>query len=245
MRTNVKSYFECHAHNYASRHIEFYSSIINHIKSIMVTNSETTFLEVGCGDGSFIKCLVEAGVRMNYFASDLSFRMITLAKENLSDYNVQLFVADAFSIPIKPNLKFDVIHLDSVLHHLIGKTRGKSTDLVKRMIELLVSKLSDNGIIIVEEWYYVSYLLPEFTSFIVFYGLKLINLLNLDLSYTREIRPGLEVNFLHPKQLLKILGCYGFTYLSNKTSVKIPSTYKLFLLKEKGHITYILKKNGY
>jgi hypothetical protein len=105
------------------------------------------------------------------------------------------------------------------------------------MIELLVSKLSDNGIIIVEEWYYVSYLLPQITSFVVFYGLKLINWLNLDLSYTKEIRPGLEVNFLHPKQLLKILGWYGFSYLLNKAPVEIPATYKFFLLKEKGHIT--------
>jgi hypothetical protein len=178
---------------------------------------------------------------MNYFASDLSFRMITLGKKNLIDCNVELFVADAFNIPLKPNLKFDVIHLDSVLHHLIGKTRGKSTDLVKRMIELLVSKLSDNGIIIVEEWYYVSYLLPQFTSFVVFYGLKVINWLNLDFSYTKEIRPGLEVNFLHPNQLLKILGRYGFSYLLNKAPVEIPATYKLFLLKEKGHMTYVLK----
>jgi 2-polyprenyl-3-methyl-5-hydroxy-6-metoxy-1,4-benzoquinol methylase len=241
MGTNVKSYFECHAHNYAGRHIEFYPSIINHLKSIMASKSDAKLLDVGCGDGSFIKCLFEAGVRMNYFASDLSFRMITLGKKNLIDCNVELFVADAFNIPLKPNLKFDVIHLDSVLHHLIGKTRGKSTDLVKRMIELLVSKLSDNGIIIVEEWYYVSYLLPQFTSFVVFYGLKVINWLNLDFSYTKEIRPGLEVNFLHPNQLLKILGRYGFSYLLNKAPVEIPATYKLFLLKEKGHMTYVLK----
>ena len=241
MGTNVKSYFECHAHNYAGRYMEFYPPIINHLKSIMASKSDVKLLDVGCGDGSFIKCLVGAGVRMNYLASDLSFRMITLGKKNLTDCNVELFVADAFNIPLKPNLKFDVIHLDSVLHHLIGKTRGKSTDLVKRMIELLVSKLSDNGIIIVEEWYYVSYLVPQITSFVVFYGLKLINWLNLDLSYTKEIRPGLEVNFLHPKQLLKILGCYGFSYLLNKAPVEIPATYKFFLLKEKGHIIYVLK----
>jgi SAM-dependent methyltransferase len=241
MATNVKSYFECHAHNYANRHMEFYPSIINHLKSILGSKSNANLLDVGCGDGTFIKCLAEAGVRMNYFASDLSFRMITLGKKNLSEYDVELFVADAFNIPIKPNLKFDVIHLDSLLHHLIGKTRGKSTDMAKRMVELLVSKLSDNGIMIVEEWYYVSHMLPQFTSSLVFYGLKLFNLLNLDLSYTKEIRPGLEVNFLHPKQLLKILGRYGFAYLLNKTPVDIPTSYKLFLLKEKGHIAFVLK----
>jgi len=241
MGINVKSYFECLAHHYANRHMEFYPIIINHIKRIIASKSDAKLLDIGCGDGSFVKSLVEAGIKMNYYASDLSFGMITLGKKNLSGYNVELLVADAFYIPIKSDLKFDVIHLDSVLHHLIGKTRGKSTDLVKRMVELLVSKLSDDGIMIVEEWYYVSHFLPQFTSFVVFYGLKLINFLNLDLSYTKEIRPGLEVNFLHPKQLLKILGHYGFAYLLNKTPVGIPASYKLFLLKEKGHSTYILK----
>ena len=38
-RTNVKSYFEGHAHNYANRHTEFYSSIMNQIKNIIMTKT--------------------------------------------------------------------------------------------------------------------------------------------------------------------------------------------------------------
>jgi ubiquinone/menaquinone biosynthesis C-methylase UbiE len=65
-RTNVKSYFEDHAHNYASRHTEFYSSIMNQIKNIIMTksnnNNNAKFLDVGCGDGSFIEALVKYGL---------------------------------------------------------------------------------------------------------------------------------------------------------------------------------------
>lgn len=244
-RTNVKSYFEGHAHNYANRHTEFYSSIMNQIKNIIKTksnNNNPKFLDVGCGDGSFIKALVKAGINMDYFAIDISFKMITMAKENLVDSNVKLFLADGMNIPVRQDIKFDIIHIDSVLHHVIERTRGKSTALIKKILEILVDKLSDNGILIVEEWYYSSYIIPTFTSFIVFYGLKLINFLKLDLSFTREIRPGLEVNILHPKQLVKILGTYGSTSLLNKTPTELPKTYKLFLMKESGHITYILEK---
>jgi|SRR5215217_18999 SAM-dependent methyltransferase len=246
-RTNVKSYFEDHAHNYASRHTEFYSSIMNQIKNIIMTksnnnNNNAKFLDVGCGDGSFIEALVKAGINMDYFATDISFKMITMAKENLVGCNVKLFLADSFNVPIRQDIKFDIIHIDSVLHHVIERTRGKSTALIKKILEILVDKLSDNGILIVEEWYYSSYIIPTFTSFVVFYGLKLINFLKLDLSFTREIRPGLEVNILHPKQLVKILSTYGSISLLNKTPTEVPKMYKLFLMKESGHITYILEK---
>ena len=79
------------------------------------------------------------------------------------------------------------------------------------MVELLTRKLSYNGILIVEEVYYGSLLIPHFISFVVFYRLKLINFLNLySSSFTKEIKPGLEANFLHEKELVKILGLYGY-----------------------------------
>jgi SAM-dependent methyltransferase len=208
MSNRLKSYFESHSHNY-SKPPEFYSVVVNQIKNAVEDNSNARLLDVGCGDGNFIKALVKEGIKMQYFAMDMSFAMIRKAKENLMDCNAELLIADGFNIPSRQNIKFDVIHIDSVLHHLIGKTRAKSIALVKQMVELLVDRLSNNGILIVEEWYYVSYIFPKLTSFIVFYGLKFINYLKLDLSsYTKEIKPGLEVNFLHPEELSKILSLF-------------------------------------
>ena len=246
MSEKAKSYFEIHAHNYL-HDWEWYPLIINEIKNIEDNivekqRDDEKVLDVGCGNGSFIKALIEANVKAHYFATDISFTMIRKSRENLDGYNVELFTADAFKIPLKSNVKFDIIHMDSVLHHLIGKTRGKSINLIKKMVELLTSKLTDNGILIVEEVYYGSPFISQFTSFVVFYGLKLINFLKLDLSsFTKEIKPGLEVNFLHEKQLVTILSQYGSTYLLYKHPWNIPKSYKLFLLKEFGHITYILK----
>jgi SAM-dependent methyltransferase len=251
MSSNVKSYFESHSHNY-SKSPEFYSSVVNQIKITLQTNSNAKLLDVGCGDGNFVKALIKEGLKMRYFATDISYMMVKTAKTNLvNNCDVELFVADAFNIPTKSSMRFDVIHIDSVLHHLIGRTRGKSMVLIKEMLQLLMDLLSDKGILILEEWYYVSYLIPRLTSFIVFYGLKLLNSLKLDLSsYTKEIRPGLEVNFLHPGQLSEILSRYGCATLLHKRSGYhgmhnipggVPASYRLFLLKDSGHIAYMLK----
>ena len=57
------------------------------------------------------------------------------------------FLADGFKIPIKCNIRFNVIHMDSVLHHhLIGRTRGKSISLIEKMLRLLIDKLDEDGI---------------------------------------------------------------------------------------------------
>jgi SAM-dependent methyltransferase len=246
MSKKVKSYFESHAHNYQYGS-EFYSLMINEIKNVIQNiiekKSDGKVLDVGCGSGTFIKALIEAGVKAKYFATDISFKMVQTARENFIGCDVELFIADSFKIPLKSNRRFDVIHIAYVLHHLIGKTRSESIFLIKKMVGLLLDKLEDNGIIIIEEHYFISYIIPEFTSLLVFYGLKLINVLNLDLSHsTREIRPGLEVNFLHPKQLVKILGQYGNVHLLYSTPSEVTKSYKLFLLKERGLIVYTLKK---
>jgi SAM-dependent methyltransferase len=243
--SNVKSFFEIHAsHQDYSPSPEFHLSVIKQIKSIIPTNGDANFLDIGCGNGNFIKALINANIKANYFAFDLSLKMIEIARENLAGCDVEFFVADGFKIPIKRNIRFNVIHIDSVLHHLIGHTRGKSTNLIGKMLGLLIDKLDDDGILIIQEVYYNSYIISRFTSFVAFYGLKLINLLNLDVSrFMTEIKPGLEVNFLHEKQLKEILSQYGSAHLLIKEPWGRRKLYKLFLLKELGHITYILQND--
>jgi SAM-dependent methyltransferase len=276
MAKNVKSYFEHHAHSYSDRHVQFYSTVADYITSLMIANKEKEYdkdvsickdkvslLDVGCGNASFIKFFVDIQQRKRaqsdnidyyFLATDVSFEMIKLAKENLSalpkyDKNIYLFVSYAFNLPIQENKKFDIIHMDSVLHHLIDGSRRKSTELAKKLIEILVATLSDNreGFLIVEEWHFLSYVLPSFSSLLIFYGLKLINYLKLDLGFTKEIRRGLEVNFLSPEQLYKILSNVGSrsggtdVHLLDRAKVKFPTSYRLFLLREKSHTTFVLR----
>jgi SAM-dependent methyltransferase len=238
---NTKLYFEAHAHDY-TRDPEFYSRIAKEIKKVMPVDRTLSLLDVGCGNGDFIKKLREEGVKADYFATDISSEMITIARSNTSSQKINFFVADGFSMPVKSDVKFDIIHIDCVLHHLIEHGRRESMNLVKKMIEILATLLSSNGVLIVEEVYYDSYLIQTITSFAVFYGLKIINFLNLDLSrFNKQMRPGLEVNFLHERQLFRLLEKYGSTYILNILPWQIPKMYRFALLRKWGFITFVVR----
>jgi 2-polyprenyl-3-methyl-5-hydroxy-6-metoxy-1,4-benzoquinol methylase len=197
-------------------------------------------LDIGCGDGPFIKSLFTNGVDADIIGLDISINMIKLAKKTL-DSRAQLLTADAFKLPLRPGVKFDLIHLDSVLHHIISKTRSKSLQLVDSFCKQLTDRLSKNGSMVVEEVYYASYLSPQITSFIIFYGLKFLNILHLDVSkLVEELLPGLEVNFLHQDQIERLLAWYGTVQLVKKTSWHVPRLYRFLLLKELGHVCYTL-----
>jgi hypothetical protein len=78
-----------------------------------------------------------------------------------------------------------------------------------------MDRLSEKGPLIVGEVYYNSYLIPQLTlSLMLFYSLKLLNLLHLDLHHIlEEIQLGLEVSFLYEKELQKLLEYYDGMYI--------------------------------
>jgi hypothetical protein len=114
--------------------------------------------------------------------------------------------------------------------------------LVKLMLKLLTDRLSKNGILVIEEMHYFSYLTPNLTSYIIFYRLKLLNFLHLDISkIINEFQPGLEVNFLYSEEIEKLLESYGIVNQIKKDLwSRVPKLYQLFFLKEAGHIPYMV-----
>jgi|SRR5215212_3152298 len=240
--SKVKSYFNNHAHNHAyHKDPSFYHSIISSIKKIKA-DGRIKILDVGCGNGSFIKSLIMSEIDAVFIGTDMSLNMINTAKKNLNYPSVELFLADGFKLPLKTESKFDLIHIDSVLHHLIGQTRYQSMFFVNLMLKLLSARLSENGVLVVEEMHYVSHLKPNITSSIIFYGLKLLNFLRLDINrIIKEFELGLEVNFLYDKEIEKLLEQYGTVRLIKKDLLKkVPKLYQFFLVKEVGHISYIV-----
>ena len=197
---------------------------------------------MGCGDGSFIKSLILLDISAEYIGIDLSHTIIQMANQNITDKNVHLFVTDLFKLPIDANVKFDIIHADSVLHHIIGSGIRESKQLVKEIIRELFQRLTNDGSLIIEEMYYNSFLYPPITSSIIFYGLKFCNRFNINMSkIIKEFPPGLEVDFLYDKELLRFLEIYGKTRLIKKVESKIPRLYRFFLLKKLGHISIEVK----
>lgn len=242
MSGDVKSYFENHCHNYPKSE-QFYSKLIMDIKSVIHTQRPIRLLDVGCGNGNFIGSLLNSGINFDYFSTDISFNMLKAANKNLYGKNIRFFVADAFHLPLISKLRFEVIHIDSVLHHLIANTKGKSNLLAATLIEGLVRRLTQGGILIVEEVNFSSHLIRQLTSNLVFYALKLNKFLRIDLSrIIPDLRPGLEVNFLDDKYLMSVLNQHGSVNKTHYDSYDIPQSYKAFFLKQYGHSTYFLTK---
>jgi SAM-dependent methyltransferase len=216
-----------------------YKMVVDLIKTNYVKRG-TRFLDLGCGDGTLIKSVNSLSVDFQYIGTDVSYEMIKTASDNLRGIRVEFIVCDGFNLPIKNEIKFDFIHSAYVLHHLIGSTKGKSLKLVSTLLRILVQSLSDKGILIIHEVYYDSYIIPSLTSTLIFYILKFLNLLNLDLSpIIREFQPGLEVNFLHTaelKRLLEHLG--GKVKMVGKDPGIIPTIRRVLLLKEQGSLTF-------
>jgi SAM-dependent methyltransferase len=243
LSTSTKSYFEMHAHDY-SRDPRVYDSLADEIRKIRPSGNKTLILDMGCGKGNFMRAMINRGVRAHYFGTDLSSKMIQDATNNITHKEVEFFVADGTNIPINSKMKFDIIHIDSVLHHLIGRNRKESIKLARRMVENLHFSLSPNGMLIVEEMYYNSYLIPQVTSFLIFYLLKIMNFFNIDISpLIKEMKPGLEVNFFHEKQLSDILSEFGSCYKFSQFSWKMPRYYQSALLESFGYVTFIMNKN--
>lgn len=243
----VKSYFEKHAHDSAYRKTaRFYSEISTKIKRNYESTDRLRILDVGCGDGSFIKALIETGLDADYYGIDISFSMLKMYDGDKHCYP-NLLIADAFNMPFRSTSKFDVIHIDSVLHHLIASTRSKSVQLAKQMIVGLACMLANKGLLIIEEVYYDSIFNTSITSHVIFYGLKLLNFLHLDLSRViGEIKPGLEVSFLTNKELIGITKNIGPSDAVIKNEFNISRFKKIilafFLLSDAGHITRIVRK---
>ena len=241
----VKSYFDRHTHDDAyHKSPDYYFSLIEHLKKEFKLNEKIKILDVGCGDGSFIKDMMDSGISADSMGMDISLKMINIAKDIITNFTVELINADVFNMPLKSDYKFDLIHIDCVLHHLIGKTRSDSIRLSEQILRKLVDRLSENGILIVEEWLYLSYFIPQLTSTIIFYGLKLLNFLHLDITkVVNEIKPGLEVNFFHGNELENLLKRNGTTIFIEKRvkHTAIPRLYRCLLLKDLEYISYIAK----
>lgn len=239
---DVKSFFEVHAHDYLMTP-EFYSSMVRKISAEIPNKTNLKLLDVGCGSGNFIKSLNESGIQADFIATDLSFQMINIAKKNLQSDDVGLVVADAFNMPLKCDNRFDIIHIAFLLHHLIAETRAKSMALIVRLIGLLIDKLANNGVLLIEEVYYNSFIIPSFTASFIFYLLKLLRIFRMDLSgISTKLKTGLEVNFLNEKLVEDILSKFGTLRLIDRNPWKVPKSYAVFLLRDFGNITYMIKK---
>jgi SAM-dependent methyltransferase len=214
-----------------------YNMVIEIIRNYV--KGRMKFLDLGCGDGTLIKSANSSAFDFQFLGTDVSYEMIKAARDNLRGINVDLIVCDGFNLPIKNEIKFDIVHSAYVLHHLIGLTKGKSLDMVGKLLRILAETLSKKGILIIHEVYYDSYMIPSLTSFLIFYMLKFLNLINLDMSrIIKEFQLGLEVNFMNTEEIKSVMEQLGGrVQMVGKDPWVMPKFRRMMLLKERGSVT--------
>lgn len=81
--------------------------------------SESSVLDLGCGDGLNVSILLDMGIK-RVVGVDISKFLLSKARKN--NPSVKFSVGKAGSIPFKAK-RFDVVLVDSVLHHLMKYTK--------------------------------------------------------------------------------------------------------------------------
>jgi SAM-dependent methyltransferase len=242
----VKAFFDSHSHQNAyHKDPVLFDRIVELIFKSDTHRLTPMVLDLGCGDGSFIDRSISAGVRGTFIGLDVSFGMLSTAQSKSGSDSVHFCLSDAFHLPFPNHIKFDAINMSSVLHHIIGSSRTQSLNFVRMLLKKLINEnLKDDGTIIIDEGYYYSYLIPNLSSSLIFYGLKLLNRLHLNIGFIlREFQPGLEVNFLTDKEIRRILEALGDVSLERELEIeKIPRLYRVFLVKRMGHLSFFLRK---
>lgn len=242
-RTDKNSkYFNLHFHDHSYREDPgAYTNLISCVEKDF-GDSQISFLDDGCGKGTFLRQMKEAFPQAGLTGVDTAENMLEVARQKVPQAelrNVRAFELDQLG------RTFDVIHMGSLLHHLIGPSRKASASMASQMVELALSMTADGGMVVIDEVHYESFLHIEMTASVIFHGLKILNKLQLDMSrYMPEIQLGLEVSFFSERQLVQLARKFvgdNFEVVS-KNHWPIPAVYRLFLLKDLGSICVVLHK---
>ena len=198
-------------------------------------------LDVGCGSGVFLQAVQLAIDIDKIIGVDLSEEMI---KKSLfhhdSSENISLLNCDVLRLPLKGS-SFNLIYVESLLHHLVGETRAQSKNQARMAIKGMSDLLRPNGFLLLTELFYESYGFSTFTSSIIFTFLSLFDKYNVS-PPLKEAPKGLIVSFYTRKELYEMIESLNGTIVEEQ-EIEWGRGFKekAVLLKKRGKITYLIQ----
>lgn len=230
------TFFDKNSDFYSQPTLSLDNYFINFIKNHDTEN--VNLLDIGGGNGNFSNLINENFPNINITILDPSKKL--LSKIENSDITK---IVGKLPNEIHVNDTFKYIHLKEVFHHITGETVSKSKILFKRSLIRINDLLDENGFLLIHEDFYEGYLIPKLPSYLIFYLLKIQNMLNYEFPI-KEFIPGLRVYFYTRRELKRTLKECGFEivdirldYWDNTTKKKI------MLLNEWGRILIVAKKS--
>jgi SAM-dependent methyltransferase len=172
------------------------------IDMLKEASGDKSILDIGCGNGLFVKMLLAE-------CPDISISVMDPSKYFLDQIQDPRIKKIHGKLPDQMGGlgKYDIICMRAVLHHLTSGTIGKSQELVEESLIAISKHLNPGGMVIVVDMFYDSYLYPAITRSVIFYLCKLQNKVGFQIL-SKEFLLGLEVCFL-TKDELKSLYCLG------------------------------------
>ncbi len=132
-------------HDYAPARLRFATDQIR-----QRADAESTLLDIGCGTGSLL-ALLESETGISHLTGmDVSANALKVSSQRVACTTLQASILDpdlATSIPDR----FDFVVLAAVLHHLVGRSRRRSRQLVATALETAMSLLTDDGHLVIVE----------------------------------------------------------------------------------------------
>ena len=153
----MQQHFDRAACLYVDHGLEVYRESVAQRLDMILANScfeltdELTLLDVGCGGGAFLDLFLERFPSAKATGIDISTGMLSGNRQHDRKTLVQ---GDALALP--PELgRYDVIAVDTVMHHLIDRAGYRSTrQRIEIFLNSLQSHLNPGGIVLVREIYH-------------------------------------------------------------------------------------------
>lgn len=165
--TQVAEFFESHTSDYKAGLKRGSENKLEFIRQTVEDEPETRVLDVGCGSGLFADAVGEVLDSSSIFGTEITRDMYSERSSN-----VDLLLSDAQNLPFESD-SFRLIHLDAVLHHIVGDSRSESKDKARQTFSELFRILEPGGYILLTERVQKARIVSdEALSAAIFHGLK-------------------------------------------------------------------------
>jgi len=245
--SRVQEHFDSHVSLYVDKTLECYRAAS--IERIALLEQSTSFetttplrmLDIGCGGGYFMDLFLDAFPNAKAHGVDLSLGMLGA---NTLSARKELRQADALNLPEDIG-EFDVINVDTVMHHLIYRSSYKKTiQQIKSFLESLYKVLMPGGAVMIREIYH-EYLGVETLGTRLIFGASTLHLPKF--AETTLKRIGIQtanagVCFLSRKQWLALFEETGFNVIAMQDRPWPSQPYRRYGFKASGDLHYVLTR---
>jgi len=203
----VVSHFEAQKEEYFNRNSLIFDYLLQREEFLNVVNSKNAkILDVGCGSGPLLESLNIKFPGNELYGVDITPSLIEYAKEHRKGINFK--VGSAYKLPFEDNY-FDVVIAETLLHHLIGKTRKASKRLMESALNEMIRVCKHNGLICIRELV-VSH---KFQSNLIFTVTRILAEFGIVIPYF-DVDKDIIVSFYTSKELVESIKKYNAEIIS-------------------------------